>query len=1030
VPERRLGLVIATSVYDDPKFQQLRSPGTDAKALAELLQDDRIGGFHQLNLLSNPTASELRRAIQTLYRAARPDDLVVTHIACHGVKDDDGNLYFACRDTELDLLEATGVEASFVNGQMARSRCHRKVLFLDCCYSGSFSPGLSARGSDRVDLRERFSGSGQVVLTASNAIEYAFERDAPTGEGVASVFTSALIKGLAGGAADRDGDGWVSVDELYDYVADDVARVTQQQTPSKWSFDVQGSIFIVRSPAGRRATRPGQLGEAPDLSAGTYDVLSRSICSDWLEIEAQQQDGGFPFDAVVIGAGMCGGYCAEKLYRYSRDANLRILVLEAGSFLFPTHIQNLPEPLGGRLAGPSYPRSREDGSGLHNGIWGIPWISNEEFAGLAYCVGGRSLFWGGWSPRLTTVDLTNWPQELRAFLVGPGGGYVGGYDRTEQEIGVAASAQYIVFHRFHDALLRAVQSALPAVASLTFLQEAPLALDAGAPGPLFAYAKFNSADLLVNAVRHAADSEPTGDVNRRLFVVPRTHVLRFNLTSNTVTGIDVVTNGAPKTLSIPPSCAIVLAAGTVETTRLALDSLGVGSATFGSPRVGNLMAHLRSNILVRVKRTAIGLPPIPQVNLETTAFLVRGTSQGRQFHLEVSACVMGMVDPEEHMWKQIPDVELQGQLRTNHDPSWITIILRAIGEMSGQQSLEPDAARSWIELSPETDEYGARRAYVQLVKSPSDTQLWLDMDTAAFELAAALGKQPGDVEFFNGHVGAWQQTPPPIDPETGGLWRDSLGSTHHEAGTLFAGAPGASITDSNGKFHDVTNVFVAGPAVFPTLGSANPSLTALSLSGRTAKAIVAAAVNAPPDSSFVPLPMNPADWQLAARSGDTPQMLRTGGAFETAGGYGLYFYTKEQFANFKLWLEWREAHTGDKSGVFIRTPGPGIANALQQAVDLGHEIQIDDIGAPDGAAIYRTGAIYALQGPTSFPVKPVGEWNTFLIEAKGPHITVTLNGILVNSYVSSREQFGYLALQVHDFPSRAQFRNMRVKELH
>jgi Domain of Unknown Function (DUF1080)/GMC oxidoreductase len=253
------------------------------------------------------------------------------------------------------------------------------------------------------------------------------------------------------------------------------------------------------------------------------------------------------------------------------------------------------------------------------------------------------------------------------------------------------------------------------------------------------------------------------------------------------------------------------------------------------------------------------------------------------------------------------------------------------------------------------------------------------------------------------------------------------GSTHNEAGTLFAGAPGASITDSNGKFHDVTNVYVAGPAVFLSLGSTNPSLTALSLSRRTATAIVAAAVNAPPGPGFVPLPMNPADWQLVAQSGDTPQMLHAGGALETAGGYGLYFYTKEQFADFKLWLEWRQAHTGDDSGVFIRTPGPGIADALQQAGDLGHEIQVDDVGAPDGTAIHRTGAIYALRGPTSFPVKPVGEWNTFLIEANGPHITVTLNGIMVNSYVSSREQFGYLALQIRDFPSRVQFRNMQVK---
>ena len=140
-------------------------------------------------------------------------------------------------------------------------------------------------------------------------------------------------------------------------------------------------------------------------TAYSSDVLGRYVCNDWLEVEAQIQDGGFPFDAVVVGAGMFGGYCAEKLYRHGADANLRILALEAGGFLLPTHIQNLPQRLGGSIGGPSYLRSREDGTGAQNVVWGMPWISNEVFPGLAYCIGGRSLFWGGWSPRLTADDL-------------------------------------------------------------------------------------------------------------------------------------------------------------------------------------------------------------------------------------------------------------------------------------------------------------------------------------------------------------------------------------------------------------------------------------------------------------------------------------------------------------------------------------------------------------------------------------------------------------------------------------------------
>jgi glycine/D-amino acid oxidase-like deaminating enzyme len=42
-----------------------------------------------------------------------------------------------------------------------------------------------------------------------------------------------------------------------------------------------------------------------------------------------------PFDIVVIGAGMHGGCCAEKIYRFAREQAkpIRILVLDSGSVL-------------------------------------------------------------------------------------------------------------------------------------------------------------------------------------------------------------------------------------------------------------------------------------------------------------------------------------------------------------------------------------------------------------------------------------------------------------------------------------------------------------------------------------------------------------------------------------------------------------------------------------------------------------------------------------------------------------------------
>ena len=105
------------------------------------------------------------------------------------------------------------------------SRARSIVLILDCCYSGAFGKGLAPKSAPTVDVEQRFEGRGRVTLSASTEPQYAFEAaDPATGMdelGAAapgSLFTHFLVEGLATGDADTDGDGSISVDELYDYV--------------------------------------------------------------------------------------------------------------------------------------------------------------------------------------------------------------------------------------------------------------------------------------------------------------------------------------------------------------------------------------------------------------------------------------------------------------------------------------------------------------------------------------------------------------------------------------------------------------------------------------------------------------------------------------------------------------------------------------------------------------------------------------------------------------------------------------------
>ena len=230
---------------------------------------------------------------------------------------------------------------------------------------------------------------------------------------------------------------------------------------------------------------------------------------------------------------------------------------------------------------------------------------------------------------------------------------------------------------------------------------------------------------------------------------------------------------------------------------------------------------------------------------------------------------------------------------------------------------------------------------------------------------------PANIEYLQSRTGPFGPNRPQPNPARPGhsFWNDGIGSSHHEAGTLYMGAPGSSLTDTTGRFHGIDNAYVAGPALFPTLGSANPSLTALSLARRTAHTIVTDRTLSPP-AGFTPLSLNPTDWTLVAQPGPTPPSNLSVRCWKPSAA-GQYYYTKQQFGDATFWVEWRELHAGDNSGVYVRTPGPGGADPLTQADALGHEIQIDDLGAgnPPGQGIHRTGAIYGLQAPTAFPAR-------------------------------------------------------------
>ena len=264
---RKVALLIAADQYDEPKFRRLRSPASDVGGFARVLADPRIGGF-EVQTLVNQESWLINEAIEEMFADRSREDVLVLYFSCHGMKDPSGRLYFATKNTKTERLASTGISSAWVNEQLDRSRCQRVLVLLDCCYSGSYAKGLSSRADEAVQVVERLEGRGRAVITASDAMEYAYEGDELSRDAAQpSYFTGALIRGLESGDADIDHDGFVSVRELYNYIFERVRTLTPYQTPTWSAHGLKGELYIARNPkveSGQQATTADELYKAVD----------------------------------------------------------------------------------------------------------------------------------------------------------------------------------------------------------------------------------------------------------------------------------------------------------------------------------------------------------------------------------------------------------------------------------------------------------------------------------------------------------------------------------------------------------------------------------------------------------------------------------------------------------------------------------------------------------------------------------------------------------------------------------------------
>lgn len=232
---QRYAVVIGIGNYKDKKIPPLQYTVADAQGMYNVLTNEKYGFLLKENvkILINEEAStqNIKKALGTwLKKNVRENDSVIIYFAGHGASEA-GSTYWVTYDSDIEDLYGTAIGNDSISKMLNSIESKTVIAFLDSCYSAAtINRGWRTRSLIEKDPFEEFKGEGRVVITSSNGKQLSLEIK-EYGHGV---FTYFLIQGLIG-KADQDLDGYITLDEVWDYVKNNVKNTAKKfgihQTP-------------------------------------------------------------------------------------------------------------------------------------------------------------------------------------------------------------------------------------------------------------------------------------------------------------------------------------------------------------------------------------------------------------------------------------------------------------------------------------------------------------------------------------------------------------------------------------------------------------------------------------------------------------------------------------------------------------------------------------------------------------------------------------------------------------------------------
>jgi outer membrane protein assembly factor BamD (BamD/ComL family) len=268
--ERRFAILIGNSIFlNERRLADLRLPGKDVDGLRDVLESADMCGFFKVTVLKDEPADRVRLDIAKTLLDASAEDLVLIYYSGHGKVDLEGRLHLATSDTELHLLPETSLVVEHLLARLKGAKSKKKILILDCCYSGAVANAFF-KGENPVDVElERLPTlEGTCVLTSSSELQPSIEKEGDP----FSLLTKYIIEGIRTRKA-ANSLGVVSIGGLFEYVKENIVNESPQ-IPTIHTKNINASDLIIVG-----SVCPGQLRRRKILDRLTslFDQMDQKI---------------------------------------------------------------------------------------------------------------------------------------------------------------------------------------------------------------------------------------------------------------------------------------------------------------------------------------------------------------------------------------------------------------------------------------------------------------------------------------------------------------------------------------------------------------------------------------------------------------------------------------------------------------------------------------------------------------------------------------------------------------------------------